>query len=157
MPAKMLMALSSILLVVMLITSFWPVKPEAKEETLLTCVEPTEPELISLGEFRVTAYCSCEKCCGKWAQNRPNGKVYGSTGVELVSNYSIAVDPTIIPYGTKIFIDGKEYRADDTGGAIKANRIDLYMNSHDAALEWGVQYHEIFIKGDEYYRTRENL
>lgn len=111
-----------------------------------------EPEIeyISLGEFRITAYCACKKCCGKWAENRPldaNGNpiVYGSTGKVLTAGYSIAVDPDVIPYGTKVYIDGREYIAHDTGGAIDENRIDLYMGSHEDALEWGVQYREVFV------------
>lgn len=38
--------------------------------------EPAEPEPVLLGSFRITAYCSCEKCCGEWAKNRPNGIEY---------------------------------------------------------------------------------
>lgn len=77
-------------------------------------------------EFVATAYCACEKCCGEWAINR-KGPVVGSTGMELIPKYSIAVDPNIIPYGS-ILVDsiGNEYRADDCGGAIKGNHIDIY-------------------------------
>lgn len=105
-----------------------------------------ESEYTSLGEFKLTAYCSCEKCCGIWAYNRPNGIVYGAIGEELKEGYSIAVDPNVIPYGTEVVIDGKTYKAQDCGGAIKGNRIDVYFNDHDDALEFGVQYADIFIK-----------
>jgi 3D (Asp-Asp-Asp) domain-containing protein len=105
-----------------------------------------KPEYTSLGEFKVTAYCSCSECCGEYAENRPNGIVYGASGSELTPNLSIAVDPDVIPYGTKVYIDGREYIAQDTGGAIDGNRIDLYMSSHEEALEWGVQYCEVFVK-----------
>lgn len=126
------------------------------EETTSDPEVPTEPviEYVSLGEFRITAYCACKKCCGEWAENRPldeNGNpiVYGSTGIELISGYSIAVDPRVIPYGTKVYFNDREYIAHDCGGAIKENRIDLYMNSHQAALEWGVQYYEVFVPVEE--------
>lgn len=116
----------------------------------------TEPviEYVSLGEFRITAYCDCKKCCGKWAENRPldkNGNpiVIGASGKVLIPDYSIAVDPSVIPYGTKVYIDGHEYIAHDTGGTIDGNRIDLYMGSHEDALEWGVRYREIFVKVGE--------
>ena len=82
------------------------------------------PSTKSMGEFKVTAYCSCEKCCGEWAMNRPDGIVYGSSGEELIPGYSIAVDPKVIPYGTEVIIGGNRYIAHDTGGAIKGNRID---------------------------------
>ena len=113
------------------------IKQESAEE---------KKEYISLGEFKLTAYCSCEKCCGIWAYNRPNGVVYGAIGEELKEGYSIAVDPNIISYGSEVIINGKTYKAQDCGGAIKGNRIDVYFNDHDDALEFGVQYADIFIK-----------
>lgn len=112
----------------------------------------SETKKESLGEFKLTAYCSCEKCCGKWALNRPkdeNGKdiVYGSTGAILVAGTSIAVDPSVIPYGSQVEINGHTYTAQDTGGAIKGNRIDVYFDSHQDALNFGVQYAEVFLIG----------
>lgn len=113
-----------------------------------------ESKKESLGEFKLTAYCSCEKCCGKWALNRPkdeNGKdiVYGSTGAILVAGTSIAVDPSVIPYGSQVEINGHTYTAHDTGGAIKGNRIDVYFDNHQDALNFGVQYAEVFLIGGE--------
>lgn len=113
-------------------------------------VKEAQVELMSLGEFRLTAYCSCTKCCGKWANNRPNGVVIGASGEELTPNYSIAVDPDVIPYGTIVIIDGKEYKAQDCGGSIKNNRIDVYFNNHNDALKFGVQYKEVFIKKEDF-------
>lgn len=101
---------------------------------------------VSLGEFKLTAYCSCAKCCGNWAYNRPNGIIYGAIGEELKEGYSIAVDPNVIPYRTEVIIDGHTYKAQDCGGAIKGNRIDVYFNNHNDALEFGVQYAEVFLK-----------
>ena len=101
---------------------------------------------VSLGEFKLTAYCPCEKCCGIWASNRPDDVVYGAIGEELKEGYSIAVDPTVIPYGTEVIINGKTYKAQDCGGAIKGNRIDVYINNHNDALEFGVKYAEVFVK-----------
>lgn len=100
---------------------------------------------ISLGEFRLTAYCPCEKCCGKWANNRPNGVAVGAIGEELKGGYSIAVDPKVIPYRTEVIINGHTYKAQDCGGAIKGNRIDIYFENHQDALDFGVQYAEVFI------------
>lgn len=112
---------------------------------------PVEVELRSLGEFKLTAYCSCEKCCGKWADCRPvdeygNELVYGASGEVLTAGYSIAVDPDVIPYGTVVIINGQEYKAHDCGGAIKDNRIDVYFNNHEDALEFGVQYADVYIR-----------
>lgn len=113
----------------------------------------TEPvaELIYMGEYKLTAYCGCSKCCGKWAENRPtdaygNEIVIGSTGEVLRSGYSIAVDPEVIPYGSIVVINGTEYKAQDTGGAITGSRIDVYFSSHEEALQFGVQTADIYIK-----------
>ena len=98
------------------------------------------PKRISLGEFKVTAYCPCEKCCGEWAD--------GFTYTETIAteNRTIAVDPEVISLGSTVEINGAEYIAEDIGGAIKDNRIDVFFSDHDDALEYGVQYHEIFVK-----------
>lgn len=100
---------------------------------------------VSLGNFKLTAYCSCSLCCGKWAYNRPNGVVYGAIGEELKEGYSIAVDPTVIPYRTEVIINGHIYKAQDCGGAIKGNRIDIYFEDHQAALNFGVKYAEVYL------------
>lgn len=104
-----------------------------------------DPELV-FESFVATAYCSCEKCCGVWAVGR-TGAVVGSTGRELISQYSVAVDPDVIPYGSILVNScGNEYRADDCGGAIKGNHIDIYFSSHEEALNWGRQNIELAIK-----------
>lgn len=107
-------------------------------------------EKISLGEFRLTAYCPCEKCCGEWALKRPtdeNGNqiVYGSSGEILASGQSIAVDPAVIPYGSEVEINGEIYVAHDCGGAIKGNKIDIYFDNHQSALNFGVQHSQVFL------------
>lgn len=127
-------------------------KIETEPITIPPVEQPTEPELIDLGEFRLTAYCSCKKCCGKWGANRGE-EVVGAIGKVLTAGYSIAVDPKVIPYGSIVVINGKEYEAMDCGGAIKKNRIDIYFNTHDEALEFGVQYATVYLKQevtDEY-------
>ena len=53
--------------------------------------------------------------------------------------WSVATDPDVIPMGTEVEIDGHIYIAQDVGGAISGNRIDLYFDSHEDALQWGVQ------------------
>lgn len=122
---------------------------ETKDEQQQSKVE--ENEKIFLGEFVLTAYCSCEECCGEYAFNRPvdshgNEIVYGSTGERLVAGVSVAVDPNVIPYGTTVIINGHEYLAQDCGGAIKGNRIDIYFENHQDALEFGVQYAKVFVR-----------
>lgn len=136
-----------------------PVVDEVTEQPVEELAEiEVEPELVSLGEFKLTAYCSCKKCCGKWAECRPldedgNEIVIGASGEVLTAGHSIAVDPKLIPYGTTVVINGKEYVAQDCGGSIKNNRIDVYFNDHAEALEFGVQYAEVFIQEVHYSET----
>ena len=106
-----------------------------------------ENDLINLGEFKTTAYCACFECCKK----RPTDAGYGitATGTKATQGRTIAVDPTIIPYGTKVIIDGMEteYVSEDTGEAIRGNRIDIYFENHSEALKYGVQYKNVYLKG----------
>ena len=88
--------------------------------------------------FKITAYCPCARCCGKCT-----GKT--STGTTANEGRTIAVDPKTIPYGTHVKFNGHEYIAEDCGGAIKGNRIDLYFDSHSEALDWGVRYIDVEI------------
>lgn len=95
-----------------------------------------------LGEFAVVAYCSCEECCGKWALDRPldeNGEeiVYTASGARAEAGVTVAVDPDIIPLGTKVHIDGLGwYVAQDTG-AFTGKVVDVYFDDHAAACEFG--------------------
>lgn len=98
-----------------------------------------DASLKSLGTFRITHYCPCSICCGPWS----NGIT--STGVTAVTNRTIAVDPTQIPYGSKVVIDGQVYVAEDCGGAIKENCIDIYVGSHAEGESKGVYYTEVYL------------
>lgn len=87
--------------------------------------QPTT-ELVSLGEFRITAYCHCEKCCGDWSKDRPtseDGKllVYTASGDLAVEGVTIAADTNILPFGTEVIIDGNKYIVQDRGRVIKNN------------------------------------
>lgn len=113
----------------------------------------TEPviETVSLGEYKLTAYCGCSKCCGKWGENRPldeTGRpiVYTANQSIAKEGVTIAADINVLPYGTAIIIDGHRYIVQDRGGSIAGNKIDIYFESHQAALEFGVQYKEVFIE-----------
>lgn len=99
-----------------------------------------------LGEFALTAYCPCAKCCGRWADG------VTATGTTAKEGRTIAVDPSIIPYGSEVtiyFADGtsRNYVAEDCGGAIKGNRIDVFFASHEDALRFGVQGAYVYAGG----------
>ena len=108
--------------------------------------EEQTPTYALLGIFHSTAYCTCPICCGKWSYLNDPDRPVGARGVELVPDYSIAVDPDIIPLGSTVYINGKEYRADDTGSAIKGNRIDIYKGTHKEAVDYAVQTIKIYTK-----------
>ena len=118
-----------------------PIEIEEKEEIV---VEPQEiekeeiqqPTLISLGVYKITAYCGCEKCCG-------NTHGITASGTHVTAGRTIAA-PSDIPFGTQLVINGHTYTVEDRGGAIKGKRIDIYFESHDEALNFGVQYIEVF-------------
>ena len=117
---------------------------EATESTkpveVVETVKPTtSTEKQYLGRFKLTAYCACSKCCGQWA----NGIT--ATGTKATQGRTIAVDPKTIPYGSKVIINGHTYIAEDCGGSIKGNRIDVYFDSHKEALNFGVQYADVYL------------
>lgn len=97
--------------------------------------------LKSLGLYTITFYCSCVKCCGK-----TNGIT--ATGTKVQANHTIAVDPKVIPLGSTVFIDGKRYTAEDVGGGVKNLHIDIYVPTHQEAINRGKIKREVFIRGD---------
>ncbi len=105
-----------------------------KKVTARAIATPRETgEAVVGGEtYKITAYCSCAKCCGKTT---------GITawGTRATAGRTVAA-PGKFPFGTKLNIGGNIYVVEDRGGAIQGNRIDIYVNSHSAALQWGVRY-----------------
>ena len=82
--------------------------------------------------YKVTAYCSCAKCCGKTTG-------ITASGTRATAGRTIAA-PARFAFGTKLSLNGKVYTVEDRGGAISGNKIDLYVSSHAEALAWGVRY-----------------
>lgn len=70
-----------------------------------------------------------------------------STGTRPTEGRTIAVDPKVIPYGTRVYIPkfNRVFIAEDCGSAIKGNRIDIYLNSYSKCMEFGIQDIEIVI------------
>lgn len=97
------------------------------------------PDRVPLGEFKVTAYCPCEICCP--------GTADGITYTETIATEgrTLSVDPDVIPLTSIVEIDGINYSAEDIGGGIKGNHVEIYFDNHDDALEWGVQYFEVYM------------
>ncbi len=83
------------------------------------------------GEFVITHYCSCPKCCGQ------NADGVTASGTAAVEGRTVAVDPSVIPMGSEVMILGKIYKAEDTGSAVKGNHVDIYIDDHDEAAQMG--------------------
>lgn len=82
--------------------------------------------------YKITAYCPCAKCCGK-----TNGRT--AAGTKATAGRTVAASSQFA-FGTQLNIGGHVYTVEDRGGAIKGNKIDIFVNSHAEALQWGVRY-----------------
>ena len=89
-----------------------------------------------LGKFKLTAYCSCPICCGVWS------------GGPTASGAMPTIDHTVamagLPFGTELIINGQVYTVEDLGTPY--GHVDIYMNNHQAALQFGVQYSDVYLK-----------
>lgn len=109
-----------------------PVKPyEEKTDKTLVVREINVWQYI--GNFKVTYY---------WLSE--NGRST-STGAIATEGRTIAVDPNVIPYGTEVLIDGHVYVAEDCGGAVKGNVIDIFVE--DERME--MYYENVYIRKEK--------
>lgn len=109
-----------------------PVEQEAPQEEYM---EDTSSNGEYLGTYTLTAYCGCESC---------NGGNAGITamGVEPSEGWTVACNS--LPLGTQISINGNTYEVQDTGN-MDDGTIDIFMNSHDEALNFGVQSADVYV------------
>lgn len=102
-------------------------------------VEPKpKPEL-----WRVTAYCPCELCCKGFSDG------ITASGHRIAVGDKFVAAPPNIPFGTLVSIPGYHrglpVPVRDRGGSIKGKRLDIYFDTHQEALDWGIQYLEVTI------------
>lgn len=99
----------------------------------------TKTRKVYLGEFWITHYCPCARCCGAGG-----GKVTAS-GTKPTAGRTVGVNPKLIPYGTKLKVgDYSGYVAEDTGGGIGWRHLDIFCNSHAEALNAGVGFKKVW-------------
>ncbi len=93
-----------------------------------------------MGEYRVTAYSACVRCCGKSDGITADGTYApGFKGV-LVSA------PKDIPFGTRLWVEGVGLvEVHDRGGAIKGRRLELFFQKYNDAVQWGVQKRQVWV------------
>ncbi len=112
----------------------------SEESTEGTAHDHVHEGLQSLGIFRTTGYCPCYQCSEGWGRST-------STGAIAKSGHTIAVDPRVIPYGTKLMIGGVVYTAEDRGGGVKGNHIDIFFDNHAQTRQHGSRHLEVFLVG----------
>lgn len=99
----------------------------------------TETSLEYIGQFKISHY-----CCEPYKHICGDGKGLTRTGIPVHPGL-ISVDPNVIPLGSIVMIDGTEYIAEDTGGMIKGNKIDMAVQTHQEALNLGVYYTDVYL------------
>lgn len=121
------------------------VTTEATTEEISTVEETTDiplttvkyediPDYTDLGTFKLTAYCSCSKCCGK-------SDGITASGTKAKASRTVATDKSI-PFGTELYINGNTYIVEDRG--VTGNVVDIFFDSHEEALNFGVKYAKVF-------------
>lgn len=103
-------------------------KEPVKNEDVVTVKQAD----FSVKEFKLTAYCPCSSCSGGWGTQTATGK-------KATAGRTIAVDPSVIPYGTKVEINGHTYIAEDCGGGVKGNHIDIFFDTHSEVKSFGTK------------------
>ena len=104
-------------------------------------LKSNEYNVVYLGDFELTHYCSelYPHICGEG-----HGITY--TGTQATVGRTIAVDPRVIPYGAKVYIEGYGWRiAEDKGAWVNDNHIDILVDTHDQALELGTKTGGVWI------------
>lgn len=91
-------------------------------------------ETTYYGACRITFYCPCSRCCGK-----DDGIT--ASGVQASPNHTVANG--VLPFGTRVIIDGQEYVVEDRG--VDDNQFDIFVDSHQEALERGLYYADVYL------------
>ena len=100
---------------------------EARKSDLTTELDNLKNKVKFIGEFKLTGYCSCAKCCGK-------ATGITASGARATEGITIAADTSKLPMGTRVYIEGVGERiVQDRGSAVKGNKLDIYVNQHSNA------------------------
>lgn len=105
---------------------------------LLTPITVNAQTEINMGLFKITAYCPCQSCSCHYGRHTASLKM-------ARSNHTVAVDPSVINVGDKLKVGGKIYYAEDTGGRVIGDTIDIFFDTHEEVEEFGVKYKNVKI------------
>lgn len=114
-------------------------EPEPEPEEYVEPEPEPEPEsnLEYIGDWTITAYCSCVECCGSWG----NATASGATPY---SGHTVACNT--LPMGTQVMIDDVIYTVEDTGWTPYGDAwIDIYFDTHEEALAYGMHTTSVYI------------
>jgi len=133
--------------------AFWDIEVKKMEEANTESVAHWE-----IIKMNVSAYCPCEKCCEQWAGIPvSSGKRKTASGHTIHVGDKFVAAPRTYPFGTEMIIEGYAggsiVKVEDVGGAIKGNKLDLYFDNHDDALQWGRK--DVFVKVKVYINPEE--
>lgn len=115
-----------------------PTVPPMKQEKVSTWKDWCEP-IDDREVYKITAYCPCEECSGNYGRQT-------ATGHRARARHTIAVDPDIIKYGSKVEIDEVTYTAEDCGGQVRGKHIDIFFDTHDEVEKFGKKYKKVRVK-----------
>jgi 3D (Asp-Asp-Asp) domain-containing protein len=106
---------------------------ETTEIPLTTVKFEDMPDYTELGTYKLTAYCSCSKCCGK-------SDGITASGTKATAGRTVAAKG--FSFGTELMINGDTYIVEDRG--VGSGVVDIYFDSHEEALNFGVKYAKVF-------------
>lgn len=106
-----------------------------------------DPSWVLVGECQITAYCSCEICCGKWASENPRT----ASGTIPRAGRTVAADWSVFPRGSVIWVDGYgEYIVEDKPADWILKRynkmtVDIYRETHEQASDFGRKTRKVWM------------
>lgn len=114
---------------------------EASAETRNSSTEVSYTELTGketfLGEFTITGYCGCDACS--------SGHNLTYSGTVPKANHTLSADLTVLPIGSKVWIDGIIYTVEDMGSSVNGQTVDIFYDNHEDALAKGTYASDVYL------------
>lgn len=108
-------------------------EPEPPKQAVIRVTKIKEKKTVKV---KLTSYCPCEACSGEYGRNTATGK-------RATAGRTVAVDPSVFKYGTKFKIGKHTYTAEDCGGGVKGNHIDIFFDTHEEVEQFGMKYKKV--------------